>query len=172
MDIFQTDRLVFKEFTQADIDNLFLLLSDPIIMKYCSGTTDRIGAQKWLDTAIESYKKYGYDFWAGIEKNTGVFIGTIGILKLDIDGKQEDCLAFMIGQKYWNKGYATEGAVACINYAFKSLKLDKLIATVEPENLQSIGVLKKIGLKYICKDNSVNEKVHIYSISKKEFRYS
>lgn len=168
MNIIQTNRLVFREFTQADIDNLFLLLSDQIIMKYCSGTINIMGTQKWLDITIECYKKYGYDYWAVYERNTDVFLGQIGILKQELDGKQEDCLAFMIGQKYWNKGYTTEGAIACINYAFKTLKLDKLIATVEPKNLQSICVLRKIGMKYICETNYGNEKVHIYSINKSE----
>lgn len=168
MNIIETNRLVFREFTQADIDNLCILLSDPIVMKYCSGTVDVIGTQMWLDMAIECYKKYGYDYWAVYEKNTGDFLGQIGILNQEIDGKQEDCLAFMIGQKHWNKGYSTEGAIACINYAFKSLKLEKLIATVEPENLQSICVLKKIGMKYIREANYANEKVHVYLINKSE----
>ena len=166
MDIIQTDRLFFREFTQADIDKLFLLLSDPIEMKYCSGPIDMKGTQKWLDIVIESYKKYGYDYWAVYERNTDTFLGQVGILNQEIDGKQEDCLAFMIGQKYWNKGYATEGAIACINYAFKSLKLKKLIATVERENLQSICVLRKIGMKYAGETNYVNKKVYIYSINK------
>ncbi|MBY6804954.1 GNAT family N-acetyltransferase [Clostridium botulinum] len=74
----------------------------------------------------------------------------------------------MIGRKYWNKGYATEGAMACINYAFKSLKLEKLMATVEIENLQSISVLKKIGMKYIGETNISNKKVYIYLIKKTE----
>ncbi|MBU3105820.1 GNAT family N-acetyltransferase [Clostridium gasigenes] len=166
MDIIKTNRLVFREFTQADIDNLFLLLSDPIVMKYCSGTINMIGTQKWLDIAIESYEKYGYDYWAVYERDTDTFLGQIGILNQEIDGTQEDCLAFMIGQKYWNKGYVTEGAIACINYAFKYLKLEKLIATVEPENLQSIFVLRKIGMKYIREANYGDEKVHVYSINK------
>jgi RimJ/RimL family protein N-acetyltransferase len=168
MDIIQTNRLVFRKFSQADIESLFFLLSDPIVMKYCSGTLNIIGTQKWLDLVIESYKKYGYDYWAVYERNTDDFLGQIGILNQEIDGKQEECLAFMIGQKYWNKGYATEGSIACINYAFKSLKLEKLIATVNPENLQSICVLRKIGMKYICEANYANEKVHIYSINKRE----
>lgn len=57
---------------------------------------DIIGAQKWLNTTIESYKKYGYDFWAAYEKNANTFLGTIGLLNEEIDGKQEPCLAFMI----------------------------------------------------------------------------
>ncbi len=166
MAILQTNRLVFREFTQADVDKLFLLLSDPIVMRYCSGTINITGTQKWLDIAIESYKKYGYDYWAVYERSTGAFIGQIGILNQEIEGKQENCLAFMIGKEYWNKGYATEGAIACINYAFKSLKLKKLIATVEPENLQSISVLKKIGMEYTREANYANEKVNIYSINK------
>jgi ribosomal-protein-alanine N-acetyltransferase len=165
MDIIQTNRLVFREFTQADIDKLFLLLSDTIVMKHCSGPIDITGTKKWLDMSIECYEKYGYDYWAVYEKNTDTFIGQIGILNQEIAGEQEDCLAFMIGQKYWNKGYATEGAIACINYAFKSLRIEKLIATVEPENLQSICVLKKIGMKYAGETNYANKKVYIYSMN-------
>lgn len=168
MDIIYTDRLVIREFTQVDIDKVFPLLSDPIVMKHCFGHLDIIGAQKWLNSTIESYKKYGYDFWAAYEKNADTFLGTIGLLNEEIDGKQEPCLAFMIGRKYWNKGYATEGAMACINYAFKSLKLEKLMATVEIENLQSISVLKKIGMKYIGETNISNKKVYIYLIKKTE----
>lgn len=168
MYIICTDRLVLKEFTQADINKLALLLSDPIIMKYCSGPVNIVDAQKWLDICIESYKKYGYDYWAVYERNTDAFIGQIGILSQEISGKQENCLAFMIGQEYWNKGYATEGANACIDYAFKFLKLEKLIATVEPENLQSICVLRKIGMKYAGETSYINEKVSIYSINKRD----
>lgn len=166
MEVIKTDRLVFREFAQTDIDNLFLLLSDPIVMRHCSGPIDIAVAQKWLDLTIEAYKRYGYDYWAVYEKGKGHFLGQIGILNQKIDDKPEDCLAFMIGQKYWNKGYATEGAIACIDYAFKSLKLEKLIATVEPENLQSICVLRKIGMKYVKDTNYANKNAHVYSISK------
>lgn len=166
MEVIKTDRLVFREFAQTDIGNLFLLLSDPIVMRHCSGPIDIAGAQKWLDLTIEAYKRYGYDYWAVYERRTGNFLGQIGILNQKIDDKAEDCLAFMIWQKYWNKGYATEGAIACIDYAFKSLKLEKLIATVEPENLQSICVLRKIGMKYVKDTNYANKNAHVYSISK------
>ncbi|MFD1174869.1 GNAT family N-acetyltransferase [Paenibacillus puldeungensis] len=170
MDIIQTNRLVFREFAQADLEPLFLLLSDPTVMKYCSGPMDLTGATKWLNAAMACYKQYGYDYWAVYEKNTGDFIGQIGILNQQIAGKYEDCLAFMIGQKYWNKGYATEGALACIDYAFGPLKLDRLIATVEPENLPSIRVLKKIGMKFDGETTYADKKAYVYSIQKGEFR--
>ena len=86
MVIIETNRLVFREFTQDDVDELFNLLSDPIVMKHCSGTINITGTQKWLDIAIESYKKYGYDYWAVYERGTGAFIGQIGILNQDIEG--------------------------------------------------------------------------------------
>ncbi|MBY6780449.1 GNAT family N-acetyltransferase [Clostridium botulinum] len=88
MDIIYTDRLVIREFTQVDIDKVFPFLSDPIVMKHYFGHLDIIGAQKWLNTTIESYKKYGYDFWAAYEKNADTFLGTIGLLNEEIDGKQ------------------------------------------------------------------------------------
>lgn len=168
MDIIQTDRLVFREFTQADLEPLCLLLDDPTVMKYCSGPMDLAGVTKWLNSAMACYEQYGYDFWAVYEKNTDDFIGQIGILSQEIAGKQENCLAFMIGQKYWNKGYATEGALACINYAFGPLRLERLMATVESENLASIRILEKIGMKLDGEVTYFDEKVHLYSIQKSE----
>lgn len=165
MDIIETNRLIFREFTKVDNDKLYQLLSDEIVMKYCFGPLDEISSQKWLDMVIECYKEFGYDYWAVYERETDSFIGQIGILNQKIDGQDEDCLAFMIGKEFWNKGYATEGARACLQYAFTTLKLKKVVATVEPENFPSIAVLKKIGMKYIGDTEYMNEKAAVYSIS-------
>ncbi len=56
--------------------------------------------------------------------------------------------------------------IACIQYAFESLKLENLTATVEPENFQSICVLRKIGMKFTGEINYAGQRVHGYSISK------
>lgn len=168
MIITETERLVFRQFTHRDIDDLFCLLSDPIVMKFCSGPLTLADSQRWLATAIACYEKFGYDYWAVNEKNTGDFVGQMGILKQDIDDKQVECLAFMLNQKYWNKGYASEGAMACIRYAFISLKLENIVATVEPGNSQSISVLRKIGMKHHEEKIYTGRRVHVYSICKND----
>jgi RimJ/RimL family protein N-acetyltransferase len=168
MEMFRTERLVLRKFAKDDIDDLFLLLSDPAVMEFCSGPLDMEGAKKWLNTAMEYYKKYGYDFWAVRRRITGEFLGQMGIFRQEISGRDENCLAFMLGKKHWNMGYASEGAAACIDYAFRTLSLDKLTATVEPENFRSICVLDKIGMEKTGKTEFLNKDLYIYEINRKD----
>jgi len=46
---------------------------------------------------------------------------------------------------YWSKGFATEAAKACKEYAFYKLGLSKLISIIDPGNVPSIRVAEKIG---------------------------
>jgi RimJ/RimL family protein N-acetyltransferase len=141
---------------------------ESVMTKIMFKIPDMEGAKKWLNTAMEYYKKYGYDFWAVRRRITGEFLGQMGIFRQKISGKDENCLAFMLGKKHWNMGYASEGAEACIDYAFRTLNLDRLAATVEPENLRSVCVLNKIGMEKTGKTNFLDKELYIYEISRKD----
>ena len=52
-------------------------------------------------------------------------------------------------KKFWGKGYATEAAIACIQYGFSMLNLQQIVGRALPGNLASIRVLEKSGMKYI-----------------------
>jgi RimJ/RimL family protein N-acetyltransferase len=160
----ETERLIVREFTHLDIDNLYSLLSDPIVMKYCSGPLNMKETQKWLETIKRYYNKYGYNYWAAIDKTTGEFIGQLGIIQQEVDDEWIDCIAFMICKDKWGKGYATEGGKGCITYGFQILKRKKLYATVEPGNTASKSVLKKIGMRYEREAVCFDTIVHLYSI--------
>src|SRR5690606_7313539 len=82
--------------------------------------------------------------WAVINKETGEFLGWCG---LKLDGNETD-IGFRFFEKFWNKGYATESAKACLDYGFNDLRLNEIIGRAMKENTASIKVLEKIGLKY------------------------
>lgn len=165
MVIMETERLILRQLTDSDIHDLLCLVSDPIVMEFCSGPLTNADAQRWLATAMTCYEKYGYDYWAVEEKESGNFVGQMGILRQELDGTQVDCLAFMLHHQYWNRGYASEGASACLRYAFTTLRLENIMATVEPGNAASIAILKKIGMKQIEDKDYAGNRVHVYSIS-------
>jgi RimJ/RimL family protein N-acetyltransferase len=77
----ETERLRIREFENTDIHNLYCLLSDPLVMKYCSGTLDMKETKKWLEAVKKYYNKCGYDYWAAIDKKIGEFIGQLGIIQ-------------------------------------------------------------------------------------------
>lgn len=165
MAIMETERLIFTEFTPEDFHKLYLLLSSPVVMNYCFGPLDIEKTQIWLDSVIRSYQEHGHDYWAVWEKHTNQFIGQIGIIQQKKEDKHENYLGFMIAPRYWNKGYAAEGAAACIHYAFKSLGMNRIMAAVDPENINSIGVLTKIGMVFIQEVYAENKRTHLYSIN-------
>ena len=64
------------------------------------------------------------------------------------DGTQETDLGYRFMQKYWGKGYATEASLACIDYGFKILNLNRIIGNAMKENVASIKVFKKLSMIY------------------------
>ena len=72
--------------------------------------------------------------------------------------------------KHWGKGYASEGARGCRDYAFSELKQDKVISIIDPRNEPSIRVAHANGMKlekqiFIQKFNQVE---NIYSVSRQD----
>jgi RimJ/RimL family protein N-acetyltransferase len=63
----------------------------------------------------------------------------------DIKGKRCLEVGYILKKTYWGKGYATEGAGACIKYGFELFGADKIYATIRPENTLSIAVAERIG---------------------------
>jgi len=75
----ETERLVLRRFTDADVDNLVELDSDPDVMRYINGgkpTTREDMQNDFLPNWLRYYERYaGFGFWAAIEKSTGDFLG-------------------------------------------------------------------------------------------------
>ncbi|MDB5077535.1 MAG: hypothetical protein JWO42_3714, partial [Chloroflexi bacterium] len=75
----ETERVLLRRFTEADVDNLFELDSDPDVMRYLSNgkpTPRDVIQNETLPRFLHYYERYeGYGFWAAIEKSTGDFLG-------------------------------------------------------------------------------------------------
>ena len=63
---------------------------------------------------------------------------------------EHDCFAFgyWILPEYWGQGFATEAVTTLLQYGYNKLKLDKIVATVFPQNTASVRVLEKVGLVF------------------------
>lgn len=123
----------------------------------------------WLERNMQSYLQNGFGRWAVILKKTGELIGDCGIHTSEVDGHQEISLGYIIDKKHWNKGYATEASLKCMEYAFAALYIERLVATMSHDNLSSIKVAEKIGMKkekeYYNRRNR-NILTYVYSIDK------
>jgi [ribosomal protein S5]-alanine N-acetyltransferase len=162
MNIFlETERLILRNLTQDDVDNLVQLDSDPEVMRFINGgiaTTREAIANEFLPYATGYYKKSSdLGFWAIVERQNQEFVGWI-FLRPEIDFKllqqlnlaesEAVELGYRLRQHSWNKGYTTEAAQALIRKSFTESKINKIVAWALTENKASTKVMQKLGLKF------------------------
>ncbi|MCB0518702.1 MAG: GNAT family N-acetyltransferase [Lewinellaceae bacterium] len=146
--VLETRRLWFRELSVADAEDFYRLNADVEVIRY---TGDKpflsIGEARIFLENYDQYEKYGYGRWAVLLKGTGKFIGWCGF-KFSPESQETD-LGFRFFRKYWGHGYATEAAIACIDFGFNSLGLTTLVGKAMKENSASIRVLEKSGMRFI-----------------------
>jgi RimJ/RimL family protein N-acetyltransferase len=147
MKILETECLFLREMTINDAEKLYLLNLDVQVLKYTGDKPfDSVQNAKQFLENYDHYKKYKLGRWAVIHKNTNEFLGWCG-LKYTPKLSEYD-IGFRFYKKYWNNGYATESAKACISLGFDRYCITEIVGRAMTKNIGSIKVLEKIGMKY------------------------
>jgi ribosomal-protein-alanine N-acetyltransferase len=167
--IFETERLSFRHLTMDDLDNLFALYHAPDVRKYYSeGIPNYEETRRELEWIVsECYPTYGFGMWATILKETGKFIGRCGLCPMDIEGKEEIEVAYMLDSQYWGQGLATEAAKAILRFGFEQVRLSRLISVINPDNIASARVAEKMGMRLEIDGDMNGEPTLLYSIDRK-----
>jgi 3-dehydroquinate dehydratase/shikimate dehydrogenase len=153
--LIETDRLIIREWQESDFEPFAKLTADPRVMEFFPSTLTRAESDAQINLMIEKNQKNGFCFWATELKSTQEFIGFVG---LNIPGFQTHftpCveIGWRLAYEHWGKGYAPEGAVACLNYGFEKLDLQEIVAFTTNNNLKSRRVMEKTGMTYDPKDD-------------------
>jgi RimJ/RimL family protein N-acetyltransferase len=149
----ETDRLILRRFTGADVDNLVGLDSDPEVMRFITGgvpTSREEIENDFLPAFLSYYERFdGYGFWAAIEKATGDFLGWFHFRPPAgaADGEVE--LGYRLRRSAWGNGYATEGSRALIRRGFTEFDVQRVVASTMTVNQASRSVLEKAGLTLV-----------------------
>ena len=149
----ETPRLVLRQFTEDDVDNLFDLNSDPEVMRYLTGGSptprDEIRDQL-LPFHLAAYDRLDrLGTWAAESAATGEFLGWFHFRPgPDADISNID-LGYRLRRPAWNKGYATEGSRALIDRGFADLGVERVFAHTLTVNAASRHVLEKCGLTLV-----------------------
>ncbi|MEQ8423277.1 MAG: GNAT family N-acetyltransferase, partial [Cyclobacteriaceae bacterium] len=147
--IFETDRLLVREFNLEDANFIIELLNTPSWLQFIgdrsvSTVKDAEGYLK--NGPIKSYKENGFGLWMVAFKDSLRPIGMCGLLKRD--ALDDVDIGFALLPEYAGSGYGFEAAAATLRYAKNSLTISKVIAITSPENITSINLLGKLGLRF------------------------
>lgn len=171
--ILETKRLTFRKIKKEDCNELVAIFQDKEVMYAWEHTFSKEEINEWILKNIDRYERDGFSYFYVSEKNCGKFVGVIGPLIEEVEGKHLVGIAYILKKSEWGQGYAIEGARACLEYAFFQLNFEKVIAEIRPLNTASIRVAKGLGMKkqgQFIKYYQNKEMIHeIFCISKKEY---
>jgi len=171
----ETNRLIMRPFEETDAEGLFLLDSNPEVMKYVGGvvSTEIEQSRQMIEFIQNQYKENGVGRLAVIEKSSNILIGWSGLkyLTKEINGmKNVYELGYRFLPEYWGKGYATETAIAALSYAFNEIKTDIVYAMAVTENAGSNHVLRKLGFEELGTFLDDGDLCYWYKLEKKNYK--
>lgn len=168
--ILETQRLCLREYTEADFDALFEILSDPVTMQHYPKPYDEEGTWRWLRWSFQNYREHGFGWWAVILKETGEMIGDCGVTIQNIDGEKLPEIGYHFNKKFWRQGFASEAARAVRDWAFENTAYDCLYSYMDQTNVGSYCVAQKIGMKRIKEYSDGDEQLFVYALSKEDWK--
>lgn len=164
--IIETERLKFYEFSSEDAEDMYFLNNDPEVIKYTGDPPfSSVDAANEFIEKYDHYKKNGFGRWTVRLKENHQYLGWCG---LKMNEHQQVDIGFRYYRNQWNKGYATESAIATIEYGFTSLNLQEIIGRAAKENTASLRVLEKLGMKFWKEDSCKGIAGAVYYIMTKD----
>ena len=160
MTILETDRLIIRDLQESDLPALIAMNQDPEVMQYFPKPYSQAGSLQLYQGIQDEVKVYGYSLCAVEEKDGQEFVGLVGLHHSDLRifaGKEVVEIGWRLRKEFWNRGYATEAAQACLDFAFQQAGLSEVYSFTSLLNLPSQNIMQKLGMEFVKEFD--NEKV-------------
>ncbi len=143
----ETERLLLRQWRHDDLEPYARICADPEVMRYLGGKPFNLRqSADQMEEFLQHWRDHGFGLWAAELRVSGAFIGFIGLTTHTWWPGVE--VGWRLDRGFWNRGFATEGASAGLDYGFSELGLERIISITRPENTASRRVMEKIGLTF------------------------
>jgi RimJ/RimL family protein N-acetyltransferase len=161
--LIETDRLLLRPLTTADLDDVVEMNAMPEVIE-TMGAYDRSAALSRLERNEQEWQERGYGLMAIVERATGRFLGRSGLKYWSQFDETE--VGWVLRADVWGQGFATEAGRACVDWGLRALELPYLTAMILPDNLRSINVATRLGMRPRRRDVLMDLPVVVYSIDR------
>ncbi len=146
--VLTTPRLTLRCFREADLAPYAALNIDPEVVEHLGGQPfSREYTEEIAEWANGLYKREGIGLLAVERSEDSAFLGMCGLHHLDAYPDDIE-IAWRFAREHWGYGYATEAALAWLDYGFNVKKLPSVISTTDEQNARSIGVMERLGMTF------------------------
>jgi RimJ/RimL family protein N-acetyltransferase len=142
------DRLALRWLEAPDVDDLYRIFGDPLVMRYWSSPPlqDRTAARALLAEIHDYFERRELFQWGVALAGDGPVIGTCTLAWLQPESARAE-LGFALGREHWGRGYMEEALRTLLDYAFGPLGLRRLEADIDPRNEASIRLTERLGFR-------------------------
>lgn len=145
MPLITTERLHIRKILESDLVSLGRIYSDAACMQYYPGIKSRSETRAWFqELAFDSYNRHGFGLWAVVDATSNEVIGDCGITLQETPAGLEPEIGYHLWRDFQGQGFATEAAIACRDYAFRTLGLKRVVSITSPDNIPSQRVAQRV----------------------------
>jgi RimJ/RimL family protein N-acetyltransferase len=159
--VIRTERLVLREWREADRDDWAAMNADPEVMEFFPATLDRAQADAAFDRIQAALSERSWGLWA--VEHEGRFLGFTGLSPVRFEAHFTPAteIGWRLRRDAWGKGFASEAARAAMSFAFDDLELAELVSFTSAGNARSRAVMERIGLTRDPADDFDNPNVPV-----------
>lgn len=142
--VLQTSRLLLRKLTKEDVHEMFLLRSDPVVLKYIAKKPAESFEEvsKFMDLVLTAEAENQSILWAITIKGENKMVGTVCLWNLQPENHRAE-IGYVLLPQYHGQSIMNEAIAAVTNYGFKKMNLHCIEAHVNPQNIGSVKVLEK-----------------------------
>jgi RimJ/RimL family protein N-acetyltransferase len=146
---FETPRLRLRQWRESDREPFAAMNADPQVMEYFPATIDRADSDAAIDRWRSQFAQRGWSNWAVEVKETGTFIGFVGLSVPRRVLPFSPCveIGWRLARAHWGQGFATEGARGALRVGFDQAALPEIVSFTTILNLKSRAVMARIGMR-------------------------
>ena len=174
--ILETAHLILRPLREADFADYFEYAQDPAVASGGMWTPYKSEDDARADfTRLISFYPRGFMWWALEEKSDGKMIGRCQLDEYDPDDARAE-ISYALHQRYWRRGYSSEAVERIMRYGFEDLMINRISATVFPDNIASARILEKAHmiregcLRQYRATRGAPEDVHLYAVLRAEWQ--
>jgi RimJ/RimL family protein N-acetyltransferase len=149
MIILETDRLIVRNWRDADRELFFEINSNETVMAFFPFRRNRADADAFFDHVRTMIEETGLGFYALETKASGETIGFCGLVRTNLEpfmphGTVE--IGWRLAARRWGQGLITEAATALLRHGFETLQLDEIVSFAVHDNHRSTAVMQRLGM--------------------------
>lgn len=168
--VLETSRLRLRSLQESDLDAYTKMLSHKEVFQPLGNDQPASKKEAWFSMAMNlgHWSLRGYGRWAIEEKETGLFVGRVGLY--NPHGWPGMEVSYTLDHDFWGKGYAIEAATKSVSWGFQNFSVAEILCCPSATNKRSCKTAERLGFSFREKAIVYGEEILVYTVSRVQWK--